>query len=221
MEIKSQIEPMLTLDYMTTAPENKYFDRKSARIKVADLAELISAFANAEGGTVVIGISDKTKRIEGIAQVGEQKINDFLSAPKDYCKPMPQYKEEFLDVMNAEGNKDQLLLLHIFSSPEQLIRTKNDLTWLRIGDRTKEIRGEDLRLLEYSKNTRLYEDELHPDAAIEDLDETLLEEYRQRLDADPSTSIEQILRSRGFIKGDSLTNGAVLLFAKKYLPVLS
>ena len=47
-EIKSVINPLLTLDYMVTEDENKYFDRKSAKIKVSDIADLISAFANAE-----------------------------------------------------------------------------------------------------------------------------------------------------------------------------
>lgn len=64
--IRSEINPLLTLDYMVTEAENKYFDRKSAKIKVSDIADLISAFANAEGGTIVIGISDKTRKIEGI-----------------------------------------------------------------------------------------------------------------------------------------------------------
>lgn len=48
---KIHYKSIFTLDYMTTAEENKYFDRKSAKIKVYDLADLISAFANAEGGT--------------------------------------------------------------------------------------------------------------------------------------------------------------------------
>ena len=56
----SSYNPFLTLQYMRTEHENKYFDRKSARIKPSDLSPLVSAFANAEGGTIVIGISDKT-----------------------------------------------------------------------------------------------------------------------------------------------------------------
>lgn len=96
-DIKSTINPFFTLDYMTTAEENKYFDRKSAKIKVSDLADLISAFANAEGGTIVIGISDKTKKVEGINMFDAEKINNFISAPKDCYKPIPSYKEEFLD----------------------------------------------------------------------------------------------------------------------------
>ena len=31
-----------------------------------------------------------------------KKINDFINAPKDCCKPMPKYKEEFLDVINKD-----------------------------------------------------------------------------------------------------------------------
>ena len=46
MGIASKINPLLTLKYMQTENENKYFDRKSAQIRVVDLAPHISAFAN-------------------------------------------------------------------------------------------------------------------------------------------------------------------------------
>lgn len=88
--LKSKINPILTLDYMVREPENKYFDRKSAKIKPSDLAPLISAFANAEGGTIVIGINDKTLGIEGVLAAGADRLNDFINAAKDYCKPMPK-----------------------------------------------------------------------------------------------------------------------------------
>ena len=143
-DIKSTINSFFTLDYMTIVEENKYFDRKSAKIKVSDLADLISAFANAEGGTIVIGISDKTKKVEGINMLDAEKINNFISAPKDCCKPMPNYKEEFLDVINVVGEKDRILLLHIFTSVDQVIRTNSDTTFLRICDRTKEIKDVNL-----------------------------------------------------------------------------
>lgn len=91
--IKSVINPILTLKYMLEEEENKYFDRKSAQIRPSELAELISAFANAEGGTIVIGVSDKKRILEGINKVGTVKINDFITAPKDCCKPMPAHTE--------------------------------------------------------------------------------------------------------------------------------
>lgn len=162
--LKSAVNSKLSLEYMTAQAENKYFDRKSAKIRPSDLADLISAFANAEGGTIVIGISDKTRRLEGINEFGEDKINAFINAPKDCCNPMPAFEEELLDIINVNGRKDRILLLHIHASVDQIIRTSNGSTFLRIGDKTRELKGEDLRNLEYSKSTRHYEDECNMDA---------------------------------------------------------
>lgn len=215
--IYSRFNSFLTLEYMRTEHENKYFDRKSAKIKPSDLAPLVSAFANAEGGTIVIGISDKTLDIEGIHRYGMDKINEFIAIPKNGCKPMPAYNEEFLDIINVRGEKDQLLLLHIQPCIDQIIRTTNDSTYLRIGDKTKELKGDDLRNLEYAKSTRHFEDEINRDATIEDLDEQLINEYKLKVDASHLPT-EQVLKARAFIKikdgKEYLTNAAVLLFAK-------
>ena len=217
MDARSEINPLLTLSYVSHEHENKYFDRKSAKIKPSDLAQHISAFANADGGTLVIGIDDKTLALEGINTYSEDKINEFINAPKQCCKPMPGFKEEFLDITNAKGKPDRLLLLHIFESPDQLIRTTSDQTYLRIGDKSREMRGDDLRNLEYSKNTRHYEDEIHPDAKLTDLDPELIEQYKDRIEA-TGIPTEQVMSSRGFLKEvdgkQKLTNAAVLLFAK-------
>ena len=215
--IRSKYQPFLTLDYIVNEPENKFFDRKSRRVKATDLAPIISAFANADGGTIVIGVTDKSRKIEGVNSNGQDYINNLITAPKDVCVPMPQYREEYLDVVNKNGEADRLLLLHIEASSEQIIRTISGATYLRVADRTKELKGEDLRNLEYSKNIRLYEDECHPDATIMDLDTELLDSYREKLHAE-ELSYEQVLEARGFIRhqGDrkKLTNAAVLLFAK-------
>lgn len=215
--IQSQYQPFLTLDYMREQTENKLFDRKSAKIKAAGLAPIISAFANAEGGSIVIGIDEKTRAIDGVNGIGEEGINNLITAPKDVCVPMPRYHEEFISVINNKGKSDRLLLLHIEASHEQVIRTFNGSTYLRVADKTKELKGDDLRNLEYSKSVRYYEDECHPDASINDLDTSLLDSYREILHAQ-DLSYEQLLAARGFIRtqGDKyrLTNAAVLLFAK-------
>lgn len=217
MTIASKVNPLLTVEYIQTETENKYFDRKSGKSRVAELAADISAFANADGGTLVIGISDKKRTLEGVNACGDEKINDFLNAPKDCCRPMPRYQEEFIDIINDNGKPDRLLLLHIEASVDQIIRTFNDRTYLRIGDKSKELLGESLRNLEYSKSARHYEDEVNADAKIKDLDEELIEAYKQHVGAE-GLDTEQVLQARGFIKeqGDKqyLTNAAVLLFAK-------
>ena len=93
----------------------------------------------------------------------------------------------------------------------------NDTVWLRIGDKTRELRGEDIKLLEYEKGSRHYEDEINEDAEIDDLDKELIEEYKSRIGA-VGVDTAQILRGRGLMKRkngkDYLTNAAILLFAE-------
>ncbi len=53
-------QPIATNDVnlFSTFKENQYFDRKSARKDDKEIAKHISAFANAAGGKLVIGIED-------------------------------------------------------------------------------------------------------------------------------------------------------------------
>ena len=83
MASASQLYPALTLEVMVSRKEGQYYDVKSAQKKPSELSDIVSAYANAEGGTVVIGISDKTRRVEGVNAQGEEKINNFLNLPKE------------------------------------------------------------------------------------------------------------------------------------------
>ena len=67
----------MTIDEVLTFEEMQVFDRKSINIDAKALAITLVAFANADGGTVAIGISDKTKRIEGV-DFETAKLNELL-----------------------------------------------------------------------------------------------------------------------------------------------
>ena len=56
----------MTIEEVLAVEEMQVFDRKSVNIAPKVLTIPIIAFANADGGTVAIGISDKTRRIEGV-----------------------------------------------------------------------------------------------------------------------------------------------------------
>lgn len=179
--------------------------------KPAALAEDISAFANAEGGALIIGVSN-AKELEGIGALNEVKLNDLIEAPRTTCKPMPRYDYEFMPIINKRGEKDRLLLLHIYPSRTCIIRTAKDDTFLRIGDRSAPIKGESLRQLEYEKQLQKFEDSICEDATIDDLDSALISRYKQAIAAE-ELSTEQVLSARGMIKRGKLTHAAVLLFA--------
>ena len=140
----------LNLEYMMTREENIFFDRKSSKVKPANLAEDIVAFANAEGGTLAIGLADDGTP-EGISDLSEEQINDLAEAPLKVCKPMPMFGCEFFPVTNRAGKPDRILVLYIQSHPNGIIRTAKDEVYLRIGDRSVLMRGDNLRQLEYRK----------------------------------------------------------------------
>lgn len=56
----------MTIDEILSMEESQTFDRKSINIAPRDFSNHICALANADGGIIVVGISDKTKRIEGV-----------------------------------------------------------------------------------------------------------------------------------------------------------
>ena len=56
--------PAEVTELLLTAPEGQWFDRKSVRIAARDLGKTLVAMANAEGGTIAIGLSDG--RCEGV-----------------------------------------------------------------------------------------------------------------------------------------------------------
>ena len=65
MNITSKVGECMTIEEVLSNEERQIFDRKSINIEPKALAVPLIAFANADGGTIAIGISDKTRRIEG------------------------------------------------------------------------------------------------------------------------------------------------------------
>ena len=57
-----------TIEEIRQMPEGQTFDCKSIHIEPKALANTIVAMANADGGMIAVGISDKTRRIEGVNQ---------------------------------------------------------------------------------------------------------------------------------------------------------
>ncbi|MBR0351514.1 MAG: putative DNA binding domain-containing protein [Clostridia bacterium] len=214
--IVSEENPILTLKYMTEENENQFFDRKSAKKSVKELANYVASFANASGGTLVIGIADDGK-IEGFEDC-PNKYNDFLKVTSiDYLKTIPNYKNETLEVVNHKGNNDKILLVHVKPSPDILIRNVKDEVYLRQGDSSNKLSAEQIKILEYDRREISFEDEINMRSSINNIDLDMVNIYKKAIGADEKDSIE-LLRARNFlVKKDGeehLTNSGVLLFAE-------
>ena len=150
----SKINSILTIEYMCNEKENQFFDRKSAKKDIKELANHIAGFANASGGTLVIGISDDGK-LEGFEECPE-KYNKFLKITSgDYLKTMPKFENETINIINYKGNKDKILLIHISPSINTLIRNVKDEVYLRQGDSTNKLSSEQVKIIELEAQVHL------------------------------------------------------------------
>lgn len=195
-----------------SAKENQYFDRKSARKDPREISRHISAFANASGGKLVIGIEDDG-RITGFRRNGAHDIEDFKHAALICCEPVPFVRPIEIRVTNSQGQDDVILVLDISASTDHVIARRSDgAVFLRQNDKSVELNHDQITALEYDKNQRRFEDEIANRSSMDDIDPEVMAHYKEELGVDIPD--EQILRSRNMLVDGHLTNAGVLLFAK-------
>lgn len=216
----SRIDPTLTIEKLITISESQFFDRKSARLAPKDLAHQLSAFSNASGGLVVLGI-ENDGTITGVSDAQE---NAFRQAAFDSLQIIPEYTIEEISCTLYNGETGKVLLFHISPCSNEIIKLKNGEAYLRTGDSSRKLSAEQLMSLEYSKGIKSYESRIVEDASLDDLDKELIQKYVNILNPSVSSSLD-VLKSRGLIKEKDgqfkITVAAVLLFGKaptQFLP---
>lgn len=207
-------QPIATNDVVlfSTLKENQYFDRKSARKDDREIAKHISAFADAAGGKLVVGIEDNGE-VTGFRRNGARDIENFERAALATCTPTPIVHRERISVVNSSGEDDLVLVLDIEpSTSHSVARMSDGDVFLRQNDKSVKLNREQVIALEFDKGQRIFEDELVKDSSIDDVDHEVLDRYKEILGTEVSD--EQVLRSRRFMRDGKLTVAGALLFAQ-------
>lgn len=194
--------------------EDQWFDRKSVRVSPEKVAHAEIAFANAEGGTIVVGLSDG--RVEGIAKSPKQ-VNALMQAAIDHTQPQVRHRCRRVECVNGDGEPDELLVIEV-ESGDIVHANKRDEAFLRIGDEVRRLTFEQRRELEFDKGQSNYETHVLRDATLDDVDDVVALEYADKAGA---TSVPRLLVARGMASGSSLTVAGALLFAEhpqRFLP---
>lgn len=199
--------PELRGDALLQLPEDQWFDRKSNRISPRSLAEALVGFANAEGGMVVLGLSND--RVEGINAVGPTKLSAWQQTAFDFTQPAVRCKNKLVDCQDTAGRPDRLLVFEV--EPSEAVHSDNkDQVFLRVGDETRKLTFVQRQNLLYDKGQASYEVTPVEDASLEDLDQALLADYA---DAVAHPEPLRLLRARNLLTADeNVTTAAVLLF---------
>ncbi len=204
-----------TIEEIQQMPEGQTFDCKSIHIEPKHLATIIVAMANADGGVIAVGISDKTRRIEGIDQ-DKAHLNEILRTPLDFCVPSVPVTTEYLPCKDSEGRDNHVLLIHVPASPRLHANQADEVFW-RIGDKSRKLTFDERLQLMYDKGERYYEDSAAYDATLDDIDMDAVKAYMKRIGYGKS-AMEYLQENKGFVtyKGDipQISAACILLFGK-------
>lgn len=207
----------MTIQEIITHKEDQTFDCKSIQIDPKALAITIVAFANADGGAIAIGVSDKTRKIEGVDQHTE-KLNELLRVPLDFCNPSVPITSDLLPCIDKDGNDNHILLMYIPASSE-LHANQVDEAYMRVGDKSRKLSFEERIQLMYDKGERYYEDTAVYGAMVDDIDMTAVERYTELIGYTKSAK-QYLQENNGFLttnaKGEEQVSVACILLFGKY-----
>ena len=213
----------MTIQEIQTRKEDQTFDCKSIQIEPKALAVPIVAFANADGGVIAIGVSDKTRKIEGIDQHTE-KLNELLRVPFDFCNPSVPVTCSYLPCTDKDGNENRILLMEIPAS-SSLHTNQADEAFMRVGDKSRKLTFDERVQLMYDKGERYYEDTAVYGATIDDIDMDAVADYAKLVGYGKSP-LQYLRENNGFVKAnkkgeEDVSTACILLFGKypqKFFP---
>ena len=207
----------MTIQEITTRKEDQTFDCKSIQIDPKALAVPIVAFANADGGVIAIGVSDKTRKIEGVDQHTE-KLNELLRVPFDFCNPSVPVTCSYLPCTDKDGNENRILLMEVPAS-SSLHTNQADEAFMRVGDKSRKLTFDERVQLMYDKGERYYEDTAVYDATIDDIDMDAVADYAKLVGYGKSP-LQYLRENNSFVrinkKGEEEVSTACILLFGKY-----
>ena len=202
---------------------------KEGFIKTGELAEYIMAFANAEGGTIYLGIAEKPKPPHPsgkIRQVLKANYDNIHRAAQDVLTP--PVKGVTAHEVEVQG---KVVLAIVVPYTGKLHQHSNGKFLVRRGSENVALRGDALDEVWVERKRPSFDDQLMRDATMDDLNPERVDWYLRRaaeergLPADPSLPLEQNLVRLGAVvqDGDRVMPRAagLLLFGRepqRFLP---
>lgn len=186
---------------------------KSMIGNITTLAQELTAFSNTKGGTLLIGIDDKTGEILGLSFSDIQKAGNLLAtAANEQVKSAIVIETETVDI---EGKK--ILVAHIPEGTDKPYMDKDGLIFIKNGPDKRKVtsKEEPARLLQSSGN--LYAEQMIlPNSSTKDLDWGLFREfYEKKYKEDIAyEDFSTVLQNLSLGKDGKITLAGNLLFGK-------
>lgn len=196
---------------VSSKAEDQWFDRKGMRVSPEGLANLLIGFANADGGTILVGVTDDGT-IEDIKS-DPTHVNKLRQAAANFSRPTVKHAVVEMPCPRSDGSAGNVLAFEVPPS-DTVHRNHREETYLRVGDENRKLSFEAAQELHFDKGQSVFDRMPIPGTSIADFTPDLVERLTTQLSstADPTT----ILKARGaLIEVDgrlNATNAGMLLF---------
>ncbi|MBI3799009.1 MAG: putative DNA binding domain-containing protein [Deltaproteobacteria bacterium] len=184
----------------------KVLDRRKVRDAIA---EYIAAFANADGGTLVLGVDD-----DGVVSghgYPEEALRDFLAVSEKRLRPPLRVR-----LQRVVLDRQELLIIAVGIAPEAVMVEGNGFPY-RVGDVVIREPQEVINERKQAYRRVGYEQRIRPEAVLTDLDLDLAHTFLGRT-VHKGRPVEELLAQYGLVlprAGEpGVTNAALLLFGK-------
>src|SRR3989338_2017354 len=173
---------MDTLQFLLDSKEWQVFECKRASANPNKVIESVVALANSEGGLLVIGLEDPEKatgkaRLLGISESPDNVSELMNLIPKEITPSLHQIKERDIAIINTSGKQDMLKVFVIERSTDVHSLKRGD-TFVRRGGHNRKLTADEIVRLKYAKGAIKYESEPARHVQLEDLDQNLLNKYK-------------------------------------------
>jgi predicted HTH transcriptional regulator len=208
------------IDDLLLYKEGQHFDRKRKHAP-KDLAQFLVSFANAnlKGGLLLIGVDDDGSVI-GLQEAYGEDYRNALARCREYVSHIiPEYK--FLSLTNNKGKEDEIALIYVPYSAQQLASTRSDEVYLRSGDKTLKLsiedivrlraeRGQDIPFINLVSNVLVSEAQFHT---------SILKDYQEKVSSRATNiPLERLLLNQHLAIQQNgkvfLTKGGLLLLTQ-------
>ncbi len=181
-----------------------------AEAKSAQIAETMVAFANADGGTLIVGVDEHGRPVSGLYA---EDVEAALRQAETLCRPA--IPTDGWEVMESSGAT--VVAIKVPRSVE-LHSLADGRVLVRQGALNKPLSGDAIRQLATTKSSSDFEVEPVPGATLEDLDEAIIAEYkaqREKRGRPYVGSTDEMLMDIGALTAQGQPTAAgVLLFGR-------